>query len=428
MTNKGTLIAVSAALAIGLAAGWYLAPGSPSGELNGAGPQEREIAYWVAPMDPSYRRDEPGKSPTGMDLIPIYAGDDVEGEADVVRIASQVVQNIGVRTFRAQRGTISREIETVGFVAADEERISHIHVRSSGWIEDLRIKAEGEEVAKGDLLFRFYSPEISNAQSELVQALATSNSSLIAASKSRLNALDVPDEQISRIIASGEADELVDVFAPQDGIVIGLNVAEGTHIEPGTTIFSLADLNSVWINAEVFEDEAPWLAEGAAAYVSVPFLPERVWTGSVAYVYPTIDPVTRTVRARLIFDNSDMALKLNMYADVQIAAEMLQNVISIPREALIQTGASNHVIEALGEGRFRRVAVTVGIESGERVQIISGLDAGTLVVTSGQFLIDAEASLLASFSRMEGPAEMDSEMNMDNGDMENDDMDQGEIR
>ncbi len=397
MFEKKSIITVVAALAVGVFVGsTFFGSDAPV--------DEAKPLYWVAPMDANFRSNEPGLSPMGMELVPVYSE---TPEAGVVSIAPEVVQNIGVRTALVEMGMLSRNIETVGFVTVDEDLTSHIHVRSSGWIKDLRIKAEGEEVEEGDLLFRFYSPEIANAKSELVQALQSGNRALIGASKARLQALDVPLSQINRIVETREADDLVEVYAPQDGIVINLNVAEGMHIQPGTTILSLADLSSVWINAEVFEDEAPWLKSGAKTLVQVPFLPERIWHGVVNYVYPTIDPKTRTIRARLVLDNSDMALKPNMYANVGIEAQMLHHAIKIPREALIRTGTSNHVIEAMGGGRFRPVDVTVGIESGEFVQIISGLSAGMKVVTSGQFLIDSEASLTAGFGRMTGADDMD---------------------
>ena len=403
MSTTKNIITIAIALGAGLAMGRYLLPvGHESGMQTSPG--GNEVLYWVAPMDPNYRSDNPGKSPMGMDLIPVYAEDEMASGGDIINISPQVVQNIGVKSAPVTMGALSRAVDTVGFVAINEDLTSHIHVRSMGWIEDLRIRAEGEQVKKGELLFRFYSPDIANAKSELVRALSVNNSALINASKSRLRALDVPSDQIEAIVSNKQADELVNVYAPQDGIVAVLNVAEGMHIQPGTTILSLADLASVWINAEVFEDQAPWLADGAHAMVTVPFMPDRMWHGRVDYIYPTVDQKTRTIRARLVFENADIVLKPGMYAEVAIDVAPIHHALTIPRSALIQTGASNRVILDLGEGKFRPALVSVGMESGDRVQIVSGLNAGDMVVTSAQFLIDSEASLSGSFARMEGEA------------------------
>lgn len=398
MRQEKILTALAASLIIGILAGRYLLP---SGHENDTDTVTKEIIYWVAPMDPNYRSDEPGKSPMGMDLIPVYAGDKIEGEESVVTIAPHVVQNMGVKSEPVMMGTLSSSIETVGFVAINEELTSHIHVRSSGWIEDLRIKSEGERVEEGDLLFRFYSPDIANAKSELIRAINSGNRALIDASKSRLRSLNVPQTQIENIITSGQADELVNVYAPQNGIIAALNVAEGMHIQPGTTVMSLADLSRLWVNAEVFEDEVAWLKDGGHASVHVPFMPERSWHGMVDFVYPTINERTRTVRARLVFDNADLALKPGMYAEVSIDVAPIQHALTISRSALIQTGSSNRVILDMGAGMFRPVEVTTGAESGPHIQVLSGLKAGDRVVTSGQFLIDSEASLSGSFLRMQ---------------------------
>jgi Cu(I)/Ag(I) efflux system membrane fusion protein len=405
MTEPKIIATVLGTFIVGIFIGSYFFSAAQNGGDDHAAVESKPL-YWVAPMDSNYRRDEPGLSPMGMELVPVYS-DEGNSSEGVVIIAPEVVQNIGVRTSKVELGMLSRNIGTVGFVGVDEDLTSHIHVRSAGWIEDLRIKAEGEEVKKGDLLFRFYSPDIANAKSELVQAIRSNNSALISASKARLLALDVPLSQINRIVSKDKVDDLVEVYAPQDGIITKLNVAEGMHIGPGTTILSLADLASVWINAEVFEDEAPWLKSGAKATVQVPFLPERKWLGIVNYVYPIVDPKTRTIRARLVLDNADFALKPNMYANVEIEAEIFHHTMKIPREALIRTGSSNRVIEAMGGGHFRPVAVTVGIESGNYVQILTGLTEGMEIVTSGQFLIDSEASLNSGFGRMQGSSNQD---------------------
>ncbi len=360
---------------------------------------EREILYWVAPMDPNYRRDQPGKSPMGMDLVPVYADDAVE-ERNVVRIDPVVVQNLGVRTARVERGNLWRLIETVGYVAFDERKLSHVHLRTSGWIEKLYFKSDGEQVNKGDALFELYSRELVNAQEEYVQALGGSNEYLQRASRERLDALGMSEEQIREVTKSRRAAQRVRVLARQDGIVHGLNAREGMYVEPTMEIMTLADLSSIWLLVDVFERQADWVAVGQTAEVRLAYLPGRVWTGEVEFVYPTIDPKTRTLRARLRFDNTDEMLKPDMYADVRVYADPKPDVLSIPREALIRTGHSERVVVALGDGRFKAPEVVSGMESGDWVEIVSGLAEGDQVVVSGQFLIDSEASLRASFGRM----------------------------
>jgi Cu(I)/Ag(I) efflux system membrane fusion protein len=359
---------------------------------------EAGILYWVAPMDPNYRRDKAGKSPMGMDLVPVYA--DAAGDAGTVRIDPRMVQNLGVRTARVERGKLWRQINTVGYVAFDERKLSHVHLRTDGWIEKLNVKSDGEQIRKGDVLFELYSRELVNAQEEYIQALRGSNDYLKRASRERLEALGMSSAQIRQVARERRASQRVRVLASQDGVVDGLNVREGMYVKPATEVLTLADLSSVWLLVDVFERQSDWVAVGQPAEVRLGYLPGRVWEGEVEFIYPTIDPKTRTLQARLRFDNPDEALKPDMYARVRIYAGPKQDILSIPREALIKTDKTQRVIVALQEGRFRAQEVIAGMESGDFVEIISGLNEGDKVVTSGQFLIDSEASLRASFNRM----------------------------
>ncbi|MCH8203374.1 MAG: efflux RND transporter periplasmic adaptor subunit, partial [Proteobacteria bacterium] len=248
---------------------------------------------------------------------------------------------------------------------------------------------------------QMYSPLLVNTQTEYLQALRIKQSGLAAASRERLKALGMTDRQIIRLKKSRTVEELLDVRSPQDGVIIALNIGEGMFIKPGTTVASLADLSSIWVLVEVYEDQANWVEEKQQAVMRLPFVPGRRWEGAVDYIYPTVDPVSRTVRIRLKFPNPGELLKPNMYSEVQLTGTTTSPVIHIPREALIRTGKSERVVLALGDGRFRPANVTSGIESGARIEIISGLTEGEMVVTSGQFLLDSEASLNASFLRME---------------------------
>jgi Cu(I)/Ag(I) efflux system membrane fusion protein len=360
---------------------------------------DREILYWVAPMDANYRRDKPGKSPMGMDLVPVYAD---EGAADgaYVRIAPEMVQNLGVRTAVAERSRLWRGIDTVGYVDYDESRVSHIHLRTEGWIEDLMVQSEGERIKQGERLFSLYSPELVNAQEEFVQALKIGNTGLVRASRDRLAALGIPASQIKRLEKDRKPSQTIPVYAPQDGVVASLSVRDGMYIKPATRVMSLADLSSVWLLAEVFERQADWVRVGQSTEVRLAFQPGRTWEGKVEYIYPSLDAKTRTLKARLRFDNPDEILKPNMYADVKIFGGPKDDVIVIPVEALIRTGREQRVVLSLGDGRFESRRVSAGIESGDWVEILDGIEPGDTVVTSGQFLIDSEASLKASMTRM----------------------------
>lgn len=362
-------------------------------------PKEKKLLYWVAPMDPNFRQDGPGKSPMGMDLVPFYDEGDSSDEL-AVTISPATVQNLGVRTEKTRFGKLPKKINTVGYVNFDENMISHLHLRTEGWIEKLVAKSEGERVKKGDLLFELYSPTLVNAQDEYIQALRSKNKRLVRASFERLRSLGVDKEQINKIKRTRKSEQLIKIKAAQDGIVSTLNAREGMFVKPKMEVMALVDLSSIWVQVEVFEREAEWVKVGNPAEITLSYIPGRTWKGVVEYVYPSLDPLTRTLRARLKFDNQDEALKPNMFANVIIYGGATKDIVSIPLEALIRTGDSERVIVSLGEGKFIPREVVSGIESGDRIEIIKGLKGGEEVVTSSQFLLDSEASIKASFSRM----------------------------
>jgi Cu(I)/Ag(I) efflux system membrane fusion protein len=360
----------------------------------------REVLYWQAPMDPGYRRDDPGKSPMGMDLVPVYADDaDAEG---IVSIDPAIVDNLGVRTATAEYGRLSRRIETVGYVGFDEDTLQHIHTRVDGWIEKLETKAAGDPVREGQLLFELYSPTLVNAQQEYLAAARSGIAALAEASRNRLLALGVTRGEIERLDRERSVSQRVSIHADTDGFIAHLGVREGVYVMPATEIMSIAKLDRVWIQAEVFERQAAWVQTGQRAEVELDYLPGTRLQGTVDYVYPELDPRTRTLRVRLRFDNEGAVMRPNMFARVTLHGTETDPLVHVPREALIRGGAANRVVVALGEGRFRAQPVKVGIESGDRVAIAGGLSAGERVVTSAQFLIDSESNIDAALARLEG--------------------------
>jgi Cu(I)/Ag(I) efflux system membrane fusion protein len=359
---------------------------------------EKKILYWVAPMDPNYRRDGPGKSPMGMDLVPVY---DEGGDDAAVSISPAVVNQLGVRTAAVEQGRLWRMIDTVGYIDVDESRISHVHLRTEGWIQKLYVSAEGERVKQGQALFDLYSPALINAQEEYIEALQSGNKRLVRASRDRLRSLDVSDPQIEALRQSRNASDTVTFYARQDGIVTSLKTPEGMYVKPADRVLSLVDLSSVWVQVEVFERQADWVKNGQPAEMTLSFLPGRRWEGKVDYVYPELDKKTRTLRVRLHFDNPHEDLKPNMYANVRLYAGPKDDIVYIPRQALIDSGREQRVILDQGKGRFVARTVVAGMESGDSVEILEGLQAGERVVVSGQFLIDSEASLKASLMRMQ---------------------------
>lgn len=394
---------------------------------------EAEPIYWVAPMDPNYQSDEPGLSPMGMELIPVYA----EGESDsgpgTISISPEVVNNIGARTGRASYQAISTEINTVGYVDYDQDQLVHIHARIAGWVEKLYVTSEGSPVEAGQPLYDLYSPELVAAQEELVLALSRANTTLIQGAERRLQALQVPQQTIDQIKSQGQVQQFVTFRSPSAGFVDNLNIREGFYVTPATTLMSIGALDQVWVEAEVFERQSDLVEVGQPVSMQLDYLPGRTWSGQVNYLYPTLDATTRTARVRLRFDNQDMSLKPNMFANIRIEAESPNQSLTIPKEALIRTGTQDRVVLALGEGRFKSIEVAVGRIDTQRVEILSGLTEGEEIVTSAQFLLDSESSKSSDFMRMNYDSDESDEMStevmpeMDHSQMDHSEVDSNEV-
>lgn len=393
-----TALKYLAVLAVGCAVGATLAWLWPKAEQPPAGAsREEQPLYWVAPMDPSYRRDAPGKSPMGMDLVPVYASEQAAG---IVEISPAVVNNLGVRTAVARREALPADIRTVGYVQYDEDRLIHVHSRVEGWIERLHVKAAGDPVEPGQPLYDLYSPELVTAQEELLLALHRDNATLLRAAENRLRALQLSDAFIDELKREQRVRQTVTYRAPSGGVVDKLKIREGFFIGPKDTLMVIAALDEVWVEAEVFERQSSRVHPGLPVTMRLESLPGRDWRGRVDYIYPSLDPATRTLRVRLRFANASRDLRPNMFAQVIIHAGDDQRVLAVPREALIRTGGGDRLVMALGDGRFRAVPVRAGRYGGDRVEILEGIAEGERVVTSAQFLLDSESSKSAGFQRM----------------------------
>ncbi len=399
--NKSNLFTAIVLIVVAGSIGHWLGK-SGSADKPGAQLKQQKPLYWVAPMDSNYKRDKPGKSPMGMDLIPVYEEGNSGPSAGpgTIRISPEVVNNLGVRTVVAERSTLHSAIKTVGYVAYDEDQLIHIHPRIEGWIEKLHVKAAGDPVNQGQPLYEIYSPELVNAQEELVLALDRKNKRLIKAAEDRLSALQLPKDAISKLRRTKKVQQTVTFFSPQSGVVDNLNIREGFYVKPGTTLMSIGALEQVWVEAEVFERQASEVKVGLPVSMSLDYLPGTEWLGEVDYIYPTLDSKTRTVKVRLRFDNEKQILKPNMFAQVVIHTENSKEALLVPREAVIRTGSSNRVVLALGEGRFKSIDVKVGRFDGPSAEILAGLKEGDRIVSSAQFLIDSESSKTSDFKRM----------------------------
>jgi Cu(I)/Ag(I) efflux system membrane fusion protein len=397
-----SIVVVAVAAAAGAAATYLLLDQRHPGGAP-ATSSERKPLYWVAPMDPNYRRDQPGKSPMGMDLVPVYEeeGAGAPAGAGTVEIAPEVVNNLGVRTTAAALGSLPAEIRTVGYVQYDEDRLAHIHPRVEGWIEQLHVKASGDPVDAGQPLYELYSPQLVNAQEEFLLALRRDNQLLEKAAEDRLLALQIGPAFIDRLRRERQISQTVTFHAPLTGVVDNLAVREGFFVRPDTTLMSVGVLDEVWVEAEVFARQAPLVAVGQPVTMTLDYLPGRLWEGEVDYLYPSLDEHTRTLRVRLRFANEEGVLKPNMFAQVVIRAPARADSLLVPREAVIRGPDHNRVVLALGAGRFKSVAVELGRVDGGQAEILGGLEAGDEVVVSAQFLLDSESSKTSDFRRME---------------------------
>ncbi|EDM49539.1 efflux RND transporter periplasmic adaptor subunit [Marinobacter algicola] len=412
------LIVTVIAVAFGL--GWLSSQQTMSmSESAGSGNPAEESSdskplYWVAPMDANYRRDKPGQSPMGMDLVPVYAEENSGRDDGGVTISAAVRANLGVKTEAVSRGAVSVPVRTVGYVTDDEDQLIHVHSRIAGWVEVLHVRSLGETVNRGEPLYEIYSPELVNAQQEFLMSERMSRGSQSGAAGGKLRALGMTDAQIANLKKTGKIRERITVFAPGSGYVAALPARAGMYVRPDTEIMAIGSRDTVWVIAEFFERQSGLVMAGQAVEFATPSMPGTRWEATIDYVYPELDAKTRTLRARVRVPNPDGRLRPNMFVNLTMDAPIGENLLTIPRPALIQRSDSQHVLLAEDDGYFRPVPVKTGQEAGDRVVIREGLTEGQQVVVSAQFLIDSETSLEAAMLRLE-PEEQNNASMADNG-------------
>ncbi len=362
--------------------------------------EEPQPLYWVAPMDSKFRRDTPGKSPMGMDLVPVFASDRGNNEQGVVSLSSGMINTLGVRTSPAERRSLEQTIHAYGTIMMADDQMVHIHPRVSGWIDQLMVNTDGEQVSADQALYSLYSPELVNAQQELLLALGRDNQALLSAARDRLRALNISDSLIRQIELDRTVRQNITFRSPQAGVIGGLSIRQGFYVQPGTTLMSIGSLESVWVDLELFERQLPFLTEGMQADMSLDYLPGQTWKGDLIFVDPMLNMPMRTVTARLRVDNPDRLLKPGMFASVSLTAPSSEPALIVPIEAVIRTGQSDRVVLALGEGRFQSVSVRLGRRSSTEIEILAGLEAGSRVVTSAQFLLDSESASEQALDRL----------------------------
>ncbi|NOZ86571.1 MAG: efflux RND transporter periplasmic adaptor subunit [Deltaproteobacteria bacterium] len=365
------------------------------------GEKGKKIKYWVAPMDPTYIRDKPGKSPMGMDLVPVYEDEDQKKNSggrdeSAIIINPVVMQNMGVRVEKVEKRDIRKSIRTVGMVDVAEDRISVVNLRFSGWVEKVFVDRTGDRVRRGQALFSMYSPELVTAQKELIIAAkaAGSDRELLKSAEERLRLWDLPEDFIESVLKKRRVKRNVVIKSPARGYVLHKAVVEGGRVQAGKDLYRIGDLKKIWVKAEVYEFQAPWVKEGLEASMELSFLKGDRFSGRVSYIYPTLNRRTRTLTIRLEFDNPGIELKPGMFATVWIHAQPKHDVLAIPDEAVIDTGERQVVFVSPRPGRYEAREVVTGLHGdGDVTEVLSGLKQGEVVVVSGQFMLDSESKL-----------------------------------
>ncbi|TFH11154.1 MAG: efflux RND transporter periplasmic adaptor subunit [Nitrosomonadales bacterium] len=424
--NKKILIVAAIMLAVGVGAGYWFASRTSSvsgqrSQIKDVKQQERKILFYRNMVNPSVISKVPAKDAMGMDYVPVYADSDTDenrAPAGQVIIDPVTVQNIGVRTAIAEEKTLSHIIRAMGRVDFDEERMVRLHPKTEGWIQKLVVDKTGQWTKKGTELLAIYSPQLVSSQQEYLLALNNLKAleespfkdirqgaeNLVKSSRERLKLLDVPEHQILKLEKTRSIMEGLHIHTPASGIVMKIGVREGQFVTPATELYMIADLSQVWVYAEIYEYELPWVQIGDTAKIQLSGIPGRQFEGRLDYIYPYAESKTRTIKARLVFDNPEKLLKPNMFAEVTIYAGRKIDSVVIPDAAIVRSGTRAQVFVVRGAGKFEPRMVKLGIVSEGQVQVLEGLHAGEEIVTSAQFLIDSESKLREATAKMLEPS------------------------
>jgi Cu(I)/Ag(I) efflux system membrane fusion protein len=362
---------------------------------------DREVLYWYDPMQPNQHFDKPGKSPyMDMQLLPKYADDSRGGVS--IELDARAAQSLGIRTAKVERESLKHDLRAVGTIGYDEDAVEVVQARVTGFVQHLYVRAPLDRVRQGQPLIDIVAPDWVAAQEEYL-ALQNADSTLRDAARTRLVVLGMPEDQIRAIERSGLARTHTTLVAPINGVIAELGARDGMAVMPGTPLFRINGLSKVWITAEVPEAEASDARDGTAVSISVPAWPAKTFPGKVLAVLPSVAAATRTLQVRIEAANPNDALTPGMYAKVAFESQAREPQLVVPSEAVIRTGARAVVIVAEASG-FRPVEVATGAEGEGKTEILRGLDEGERIVLSGQFLIDSEASLRATLTRLSPPA------------------------
>ena len=418
--NKSTIFTAIAMLAVGLLAGYWFAGGAGD-TPSAAADAPREPLFYRNPMNPTVTSPVPAKDSMGMEYIPVYADDDgnEKDSAGTVKVDAVIAQNIGVRTAVARRTSITREIRAVARVDFDEEGMARLHPKVEGWIEELRIDKTGEYVAKDDILLSIYSPKLVSTQQEYllalnnVQALKESPfddirrgaEELVESSRERLEMFDVPEHQIRDLERTRKIQKNLHIHTPVAGTVISIGARAGQFVTPKTELYMIVDLSTVWVYADIFEYELPWVQVGDEVEMSLAGIPGKTFVGELDYIYPYAESRTRSIKVRLTFDNPELLLKPEMFAEVIIKSDKRVDTVVIPSEAVIRSGKNERVFVVRAPGKFEPVIVKLGIQSAGQVAVLEGIEDGDEVVVSAQFLLDSESSLREATAKMMEPGD-----------------------
>ena len=377
---------------------------------------DRKALYWYDPMHPAYRSDKPGTAPDcGMTLVPKYAEDDAMSKmpAGTVTIPPEKQVLAGVRTAVVERKSLVRDIRTTAQIVTDETKIAHVHVKVAGYINEVYVDFVGQLVKKGQPLFTLYSPDLVSTQEEYLiakrgnatlanapfQEISQGSQSLLQSARQRLKLWDISDDQIKELDSTGKVSKDLTFYSPITGFVTDRKVFPQTSVTPDTELYTVSDLSTVWADADIYEYEVPFVHVGQRVSLTLSYFPGKTYAGTISYIYPTVDPQTRTVKARMEIPNPGFALKPQMFADVQLHVDYGTKIL-VPQEAVLNSGTEQHVFVLHEGGLFEPRAVTIGPVVDGNAVILAGLKAGETIVVSGNFLIDSESGLKNAMSGM----------------------------